>query len=65
MAKRKIHVSFEGNPIMFCGFDLSKSKKHWSDEDAITTTEQLDRCCGNCARTKLFKKLENTFICIV
>lgn len=63
--KRKIHISFEGNPIMFCGLDLSKFKRNWWSEDAITTKENADKLCGNCARTKLFKRHEEQIIRIV
>jgi hypothetical protein len=55
MASR-LHISFKGSPIMFCGLDISKSKKNWFEDEAIKTEEQVDILCGNCARTKLFKK---------
>jgi hypothetical protein len=56
MAKHRIHTGFKGNPKSFCGMDVSKF--HVLPSERNSSVSEAPNRCGNCVRTKLFKKHE-------
>jgi len=59
MARKRIHITYAGwenNPDAktFCGIKIHNRKKPWEN----TPPESIQKECGNCVRTKEYKRTE-------